>query len=201
VLALPHTPLMQPLVDTKVLRPAESAIALKLISEMDFLRLKSVARLHARGLPPDVGWDDLLQEAFTRVIAGSRLMPDGVSMIAFLAGIMRSLKSEHWRRALTGPASLKSLRLDQASDERTPIELHDPAPSPERLLVARQELIAIERLFADDRLALQIIAGLRDGLSAQQIRTSKRISKIDYDSTRRRMRRTFIRAGLTCEQG
>src|SRR5258708_930774 len=51
------------LADDRVLRPAETALALKLISRMDFLRLKSIARWHARGLPPDVTWDDLLQEA------------------------------------------------------------------------------------------------------------------------------------------
>ena len=79
-------PQIQPIVDTKILRPTETALALRLISEMDFLRLKTIARLHARGLPPDVGWDDLLQEAFTRVIVGSRRQPEGVTMVTFLAG-------------------------------------------------------------------------------------------------------------------
>jgi hypothetical protein len=35
---------------------------------MDLMRLKAVARLYARGLPPEVGWSDLLQEAFARVL-------------------------------------------------------------------------------------------------------------------------------------
>jgi hypothetical protein len=55
-----------------VLRPAQTALALNLIGRMDFLRLKSIARWHARGLRPDVTWDDLLQEAITRVLVGSR---------------------------------------------------------------------------------------------------------------------------------
>ena len=193
-------PQTQPMVDTKVLLPAETAIALKLVSEMDFLRLKAIARLHARGLPPDVGWDDLLQEAFTRIIVGSRLQPKGLTMLAFLAGIMRSLKSEHWRRALKGPDSPQSLRIDQASDGSQTIELRDQTPGLERSLSAVQELTAIERLFTDDPLALQIIAGIRDGLSPQQIRATKGISKTDYDSARRRMRRRFLQEGLTCEQ-
>ncbi|HEY0799199.1 MAG TPA: hypothetical protein VGD54_00035 [Steroidobacteraceae bacterium] len=188
------------MVDTKVLRPAETAIALKLVSEMDFLRLKAIARLHARGLPPDVGWDDLLQEAFTRVIVGSRLQPEGLTMLAFLAGIMRSLKSEHWRRALKGPDSPQTLRVDQGSEGSGSVELRDQTPGPERSLSAVQELTAIERLFTNDSLALQIIAGIRDGLSPQQIRTTKGISKTDYDSARRRMRRRFLQEGLTCEQ-
>src|ERR1700758_3808270 len=41
---------MQPLVDARVLRPTQMALALKLVTETDLLRLKTIARLHARGL-------------------------------------------------------------------------------------------------------------------------------------------------------
>jgi hypothetical protein len=57
--------------------PAAQALALKLVTGMDLLRLKAVARLHARGLPPEVGWSDLLQEAFARVLDGTRKRPEG----------------------------------------------------------------------------------------------------------------------------
>jgi DNA-directed RNA polymerase specialized sigma24 family protein len=147
-----------------------------------------------------VGWDDLLQEAFTRVLVGSRRQPEGVTMVAFLEGVMRSLKSEHWRRVFAGSNGRRALRIDQANDESRDVELHDPAPGPERSLSARQELTAIERLFADDPVALRIIAGLGEGLSAEQIRVATGISKTDYDSARRRMRRTLLREGLTCGQ-
>jgi RNA polymerase sigma-70 factor (ECF subfamily) len=55
------------------------------------------------------------------------------------------------------------------------------------------------QLFADDVAALKIIEGLCDGLSAEQIRLSTGLSKTEYDSARRRMRRTVLREGLTCE--
>jgi DNA-directed RNA polymerase specialized sigma24 family protein len=189
-------PQVQPLVDNKVLRPAEAALALKLVSDLDLLRLKTIARLHARGLPPDMGWEDLLQEAFTRVITGQRIQPEGVATVAFLAGIMRSLKAEHLRRVYK--SGRHTLRLDQAADESRDLELCDPAPGPERSLSVRQELIAIKQLFAGDPVALQIIAGLGKGLTAEQIRAAAGISKVDYDSARRRMRRSLIREGLTC---
>jgi DNA-directed RNA polymerase specialized sigma24 family protein len=191
---------IQPLVDTKVVRPAESALALRLITETELLRLKTIAKLHARGLPPDVGWDDLLQEALTRVLVGARVPPENVPIVAFLAGIMRSLKSEHWRRATNRSGRLQTLRIDQASDAARDVELRDPAPTPERSLSARQELTAIKQLFADDSVALKIIAGLADDLSAEQIRCAHRISRTDYDSARKRMRRTLLREGLTCER-
>jgi len=191
-------PRMQPLIDTKVLRPAETALALNLIGEMDLLRLKAIARLHARGLPPDVGWEDLLQEAFTRVLVGSRVLPEGVTMVAFIAGVMRSLRTDHWRRVLAGPGSAKALRNDRAAGKSHDVEVRDPAPGPERSLSARQELAAIQQLFAADPVVLQIIAGLGEGLEAEQIRASAKVSRKDYDSARKRMRRALLREGLTC---
>jgi len=194
-----HMREIPPLVDTKILRPAETALALNLVSEMDLLRLKTVARLYARGLPPDMAWDDLLQEALTRVLVGSRRRPEGVKTVSFLAGIMRSLKAEHWRRALRGSGRPDTLRIDHADIGSGAFDLPDPAPGPERSLSAGQQLAAIERLFADDPLALKIITGLGEGLSAEQIRSAIGVSKTNYDSARRRMRRVLLREGLTCE--
>jgi len=129
-----------------------------------------------------VTWDDLLQEAITRVLVGSRRQPDGVTMVAFLVGIMRS-----------------RVRIDQHRDPSRELALSDPTHDPERSLMAREELAAIERLFAGDLAALQIIAGLAEGRSAAQIRAAAVISKTDYDSARKRMRRALLREGLTCE--
>jgi len=191
-------PLKLRLSKNTVISPTETALSLKLVSEMELLRLKTIARWQARGLPPDVAWDDLLQEAFTRVLTGARQRPEGVGMVPFLAGVMRSLRAEHWRRAMEGSGGRKAVRIDQEEDKLQELELLDPAPSPERALSARQELKAIERLFADDPVALKIIAALGQGLSAEQIRTSLRISKTDYDSARKRMRRALLKEGLTC---
>jgi DNA-directed RNA polymerase specialized sigma24 family protein len=190
-------PQIPQLADQRILTPAQVALALNLISRMDFLRLKAIARLHARGLPPDVSWDDLLQEAFTRAMVGSRRKPQGVAMVAFLAGIMRSLRAEHWRRARGGPASRETLRIDHQDLSRTG-ELRDSASDLEQALLAREQIEAIERLFAGDPVALGILAGLAEGRSAAQIRAGMGISKTVYDSARKRMRRTLLREGLTC---
>ncbi|HEY2529965.1 MAG TPA: sigma-70 family RNA polymerase sigma factor [Xanthobacteraceae bacterium] len=187
------------LADDRVLKSAETALALNLISRMDFLRLKAIARLHARGLPPDVTWDDLLQEAFTRVIVGSRRKPEGVPMVAFLAGIMRSLRADHWRRARRGPGSRETLRIDHPGHTGAAV-LRDPAADLEHALIAREQLDAIEQLFAGDGVALGILAGLAEGRSAAQIRAALAITKTTYDSARKRMRRALLREGLTCAQ-
>jgi DNA-directed RNA polymerase specialized sigma24 family protein len=192
-------PRTQWFVDKRVLRPSQTVLALGMASEIELLRLKTIARVYARGLPPDVAWDDLLQEALTRIILGARRQPEGVTMVAFVAGIMRSLKADHWRRVLKRSGGHEALRMDRIGNGSRNVDLRDPAPGPERSLSAQQELNAIECLFADDPVALKIIAGLGQGLSAEQIRGAMEISKTDYDSARRRMRRTLLREGLTCE--
>jgi len=193
-------PQIPALIPAQMLSPAEQALALKLVTEMDLLRLKAIARLHARGLPPDVGWDDLLQEAITRVLVGSRKVPEDVPMVAFIAGIMRSLRTEHWRRHARGFGHERVLLDHTAGEpERDIVELRDPSPTPERALAAEQELAAIARLFADDPVALRILACLGEGMSAEQIRVVTGLSKTDYDSARKRMRRALLREGLTCQ--
>jgi DNA-directed RNA polymerase specialized sigma24 family protein len=192
-------PQLPPLADDRVVRPAETALAAGIISDMDLLRLKSLARLHARGLPPDVGWEDLLQEALTRVLVGTRVQPAGVAMVAFLAGVMRSLRTEHWRRALQGRDSSDVHGVGASNDDAHGTELRDLAADPQRSVMAQDQLRRIQQLFADDALALQIIAGLAEGLSPEQIRAAGGISRTDYDSTRKRMRRALLREGLTCE--
>lgn len=176
--------------------PAAQALALKLVTEMDLLRLKSVARLYARGLPPEIGWTDLLQEAFARVLDGSRKCPQDLPMVAFLAGVMRSIRTQHHRRARRVAARLPKMLadLDLAGDPAG--EAGDPAPDPERSLIAMELLAGIYRLFAQDPRALQIMEGLSEGSSPEQIRTRYDMSKTDYDSTRKRMRRALLREGL-----
>lgn len=184
-----------------VISLADTALALKLVTESDLLRLKAIARVHARGLPPDVSWDDLLQEAFARVMSGSRKQPSGISMVAFLSGVMRSLRAEHWRRvSLESPDGYLHRRLREPGNAQE-LEAEDAAPGPERSLIAWQEMQSIARLFAGDLVALQIVSGLAEGLSPEEIRAASGISKTDYDSARRRMRRALLREGLTsCEK-
>src|SRR5258708_3299423 len=74
------------------------ARAIQLLSDADLVRLKALARLWTRGLPPCVGWADVLHEAITRALDGSRKWPPDVPILAFLSGIMRSICDDQWPR-------------------------------------------------------------------------------------------------------
>jgi len=187
-----------PLVDKRVLRPAQTALALELVSKMDLLRLKSIARIYARGLEPEGVWEDMLQEALTRVLTGSRVRPEGVTIVAFVAGILRSLRADMWRRARREFRNDQFRIIHDATDSLA-LDPVDPAPGPERALDAGQQLALIKLLFADDSVALKIIEGVCNGLTAEQVRLSTGLSKTEYGSARKRIRRTVLREGLTCE--
>ena len=78
--------------------PQDVRTALATMPAEDLVRLRAIARLRARSLPAGMSWSDLLHEAVLRALAGTRPWPPGVPLVAFLAGVMRSLCDEQWRR-------------------------------------------------------------------------------------------------------
>jgi RNA polymerase sigma-70 factor (ECF subfamily) len=153
------------------------------LSQEDLVRLRAIARLRARALPDGMSWSDLLHEAILRALTGARPWPPGVPLLAFLAGVMRSLCDEQWRR--------------HRRQDRLPA-LHDSGvDDPERAYAAAEALAAIQRLFASDAAALKVITGLISGMAAEDIRRHYGLTVVEYNTTRRRIRRTLLRHGLT----
>jgi DNA-directed RNA polymerase specialized sigma24 family protein len=166
------------------------ARAIQSLSDADLVRLKALARLWTRGLPPRVGWADVLHEAITRALDGSGKWPPDVPILAFLSGIMRSICDDQWRRARRETEVL--VHAEDLVDLCGPVI----SPSPERVVNAAQSLAAVDRLFASDPLALKIIAGLAEGLTPAEICELNGMSERQYDTTRKRMRRALLRCGL-----
>lgn len=174
-------PQLPQFVDSRVTRPSESALALGMVTELELLRLKTLARWYGRGLPPDVTWEDLLQEALTRILVGTRPVPEGVAIVAFVAGVIRSIRSEHWRRVERMEPGRRRRSGRDLGAANPPTPLLDAAPGPDRALLAQQELAQIRKLFAGDPTATSVLEGLARGMTA-----------------RKRMRRVLLREGLTC---
>ena len=173
--------------------PALSDVAAEVaaLRDADLLRLRAIARMRARGLP---GLDalDLLNEALVRLLAGTRSRPAHVPLVALLATTMRSVAHEHWRRNRRESAVLVSPRPGEDDAAARQADL-SPGVDPERTTAALQALAEIDRLFADDAVALRIVAGLAEGLGAAEIKTRFAIGERDYDSARKRMRRALLR--------
>jgi len=170
------------------------ARAIHSLSNSDLVRLKALALLWTRGLASWLGWADVLHEAIARALDGSRRWPPGVSIVAFLSGIMRSICDDQWRRARRELEVL--VRADDLGEPGMLGEEAEFSPDPERMLAAAQALSAVNQMFALDPSALKVIAGLTDGLTAQEIQQRYGMSEREYDTVRKRMRRALLRAGL-----
>ena len=169
--------------------PAESstepvARALAALTPSDLLRLKRVAQLRAR-LIPGLEWDELLNEALLRALDGSRRWPEGVPLLAFIAGIMRSLvdgRAQERRRLAE-----RALAVGQ-----TPAA----PPAPDARLHARQCLAAIAKFFAGDPDVLALIAALAQQHLGCADNPAPRLGKKRREAARKRLARAILRGQL-----
>ncbi len=152
-----------------------TAEALERLAPADLLRLKRVAQLRARTLP-GVDWDDLLSEALLRALDGSRHWPEGVPLLAFLAGIMRSIMDHraHDRRRSAAQAIAR---------------LAEPTPPGDAALHARQCLLAIDAHFAGDPDVRWLIAA-HAGAAEPTLPAKRR------EAARKRLARAILRGDL-----
>jgi len=159
------------------------ARALAALTPSELLRLKRVAQLRAR-LIPGLEWDELLNEALLRALDGSRRWPEGVPLLAFIAGVMRSLvdgRAQERRRLVE-----RALAVGQ-----TPA-----APAPDDRLHARQCLAAIVKFFAGDPDVLALIAALAQQHLGCADNPAPRLGKKRREAARKRLARAILRGQL-----
>ncbi len=77
----------------------------------------------------------------------------------------------------------------------------DPAPGPEQQLAASQALEAFLSAFVDDYSALAVLRGLADGSSPDEICAAAGLSRTEYQTTQKRIRRRILRVCAKDSQG
>jgi DNA-directed RNA polymerase specialized sigma24 family protein len=97
----------------KHLPVAEVRRRLTQIARADIVRLNWLARLYAAKLGRDAT-DELLDEAITRALEGRRPWPADVAIVAFLAGVMKSIASEWRGKAERDPLRRNTVEIDDA---------------------------------------------------------------------------------------
>jgi DNA-directed RNA polymerase specialized sigma24 family protein len=178
----------------------EVAQALTDMSTADLLRLKQSAKLRSFGLTA-VDWEDLISEAISRTLAGSRRWPRSIPFVAFLMQTVRSVASEEWRRLQKEQVTTESQLM--AGDMETPIAISDLAITlihPEREAIARHALKEIEMLFNADSEALEVLHGLAKGMTPSEVQSEANLTPIQYASAQKRIRRCLARNFLTGDQ-
>jgi DNA-directed RNA polymerase specialized sigma24 family protein len=171
----------------KMASAGEVRRAIRALSVPDRLRLRQVARLRVAGLG-SLTWEDLLQEAFTRGLAGGRSWPKDVPFIAFLIQTMRSIANEHWRRVAADPVGWQAPPMPTDYVDRATESLANTV-DPERETIAERTLQDVENLFQDDTEAQAVLRGLALGLTPEEVVVDTKMTRTQYSSAQRRIRR------------
>jgi RNA polymerase sigma-70 factor (ECF subfamily) len=169
--------------------PAEALNAIGSLSTGDKAALMKVARIYARLGRSRYDHEDLLHEAFARVLEGTRRWPTGVAFMPFMCWVMRGIASD-WR---VGGENSGGRNEDPGEEEAA------TAVSGEGEAVAKIDAQKLVGLFNDDPAAQKLLIGMMEGARGEELWESSGLTKTDYDSKRRKIRRRIERLWLNLD--
>jgi hypothetical protein len=135
-----------------------------------------------------------VNDAFELTYSGARSWNTAVPFYIHLKGVLRSV-SDHWREKYATQLAAGRGRLDSEQDARTGVA-GTAADDPRVRAGFQDTLDAIYALFQGDRIALDILEGLAEGLEGADIRAIAGLGQTPYESKLRAIRRALIDAGL-----
>ena len=132
--------------------------------------------------------EDLRQEAFKRLLSGSRQARRCVEFAREVTGAIKSIASAEIEAIRNG---LREVR--PPPDGVTASDLADPSPSPERLLMSSRDdgemLAAIGLLIEDDEQLQLLLEGICDQMRGDQLEELLGVDTQGLASARRRLKR------------
>jgi DNA-directed RNA polymerase specialized sigma24 family protein len=155
---------------------AEILVAVQSLTVSNKTALIRVARAYAR--KTRYGHEDLIQEAYMRVLGGKREWPKNVAAVPFLCGVMRSIAWD-WR--------------PEHHDENVDVEL---IGYEDRTAAARIDMQKIIEFFNDDPIAQTIIIAMMEGARGEELRKVSGLAQTEYESKRTKIRRRIEKLAL-----
>ncbi len=161
-----------------VMSQSEIAALVKALTHGQKTALVKVARFYASRTNYD--YEDLLQEALSRALAGDRSWRRDLQAVTFFSGVIRSIAWE-WRRN-------DGLMVEdyEASDEG----------SGARGVIARLDVQRVLALFDDDPIAKKLAAQMMVGTKAEELQAACGLSSTEYESKRKKIRRRIEKLQL-----
>jgi len=176
-----------PVVATRSRDEIESAILA--FTDDDLLRLRKVSWFYASRHTIEA--EDLLQEAIARALDGSRKCPVNVGVVKFLAEAMRSIAHGESEK-LENRVVTRSLDSD-TDEEGEVLDPPDPSPSIEEAMINEEGAAILHdrilSLFEEGTPARDMVQGMMDDWSADELREVLGLDKTAYASMRRLIRR------------
>lgn len=164
--------------------------AFNAMSAADTLRLEQFALFRARSMPW-LDWRDLVHEAVKRSLDGERRWPLHIPFIQFLRECVRSLAHEEMRRHIERPV-VTAAELPVEEPDEALAAVSDDHTGPEGNLAAQQVLNVLLRHFANDRAVLAVVDGHSLSLNPAEVCEKSGITRIEYDSAQKRIRRWVL---------
>jgi RNA polymerase sigma-70 factor (ECF subfamily) len=158
------------------LQPSEVRVELNSLTDGQKTALIKIARHYLRRTAWGyLSYEDLIHEAYSRVLASERKWPRGAPAVTFLGGVMRSIASE-WKLKKRNEWTLDEVML---SDEEAEA----------RGAMARLDIEKILSLFDDDPIARKLAEGMMVGATAEELQAECGLSQTEYESKRKKIRR------------
>jgi RNA polymerase sigma-70 factor (ECF subfamily) len=151
---------------------SELVAAIAQLTAGEKIAIMKIARLYARGTPYD--HEDLIHEAFARVLEGRRTWPNHLGATVFFGGVLRSIAWE-WRYDRHGETA--------AADTGCVDGRADAALEAEKILA----------IFEDDPVAKRIVLAMMDGARGEELVAVSGLGKREYESKRTKIRRRIDR--------
>lgn len=169
----------------------EIADAIRALTPAQSARLRLVSEKYAWRCP--FGPDDLLQEAFLRALEGGRKCPVHVDVVRFLAEAMRSIADGEAEKienqvALTPIAQLGDEQDGTVDPEEPRLNAEDAAMCKQNVAALRNAMLA---LFNEDSQARDLVEGMMEDFTAEELRKLTELDETAYASKRRLIRRTI----------
>ena len=162
--------------------------AIRTLPDAGWVRLRRIAAACCPGRPQDA--EDLLQEAFTRAVAGSRQCPADVDVIAFLAETMHGIASDA-AKSLARHPERRAIAL--MTEDGLVVDPPDCRPNAEQALESDGEVKRITQevlaRFEDDPVAQMMVEGIIEGMEGEELRSLVDLTTIAFASKRRLIRR------------
>lgn len=171
---------------------AEVDAALRTLLPADWERALRLARFRAGGLADWTG-ESLLSEALAKLLAGERVWRRGVSALQTLKNVLHSLASND-RKKQTGAPIDRFATVDVGAGG-TEDEDHMPGViavddrSPESIVDGRSQLVAIEKMVADDEDAQMVLMAWSEGIRGKAAAEDLGFDMKRYDAARKRLER------------
>lgn len=179
--------------ERRVNNDAEFREALDALTQVQLHRLRLQGDAFASGLL--MTGEDLLHEAVTRTLDGSRRYPQGLDVSTFLGNAMRSIASA------TREKDRRQEPLGDPNDESSNIHrIASPEPTPEATAIRRiglSEMLArLRKTLAGDQDALAILECRLEGFKDQEIMELESMDPRRFHAARKRLWRETVRLGL-----